>query len=133
MACTLWRPLASLDPRRPWRFAVAAAGGACILLSGFRGSLVRYGTNFLVGSALRRKWLEVFVTANSAVGLLALLIAGGYTRSLRSARNGHLVLPINVDRSKGGAAASSGCVSRYGAGPWNRSITLEQAAGDAST
>lgn len=70
MACTLWRPVSALNPTKPWRGVIAVLAVACVMLSGFRGALGRLFVNFVVGSCLRRKPLDIALAV--VVGLLML-------------------------------------------------------------
>lgn len=97
IACTFWRPLAALDARRPWQFVIAVIGVGLVLLSGFRSAIARLCVNFILGSALRRKWLDIFVCLFVGFLLLMGLIAGGFTRSLPYGVQRSLsFLPIDV-------------------------------------
>ncbi len=59
IACSYWRPVAALDFTKPWRGVTAGLGVICVLLSGFRGSSLSLFIRFCVGSAIRRKTIDV--------------------------------------------------------------------------
>lgn len=82
IACSFWRPVAALDPRKPWRIFVALAAVGFTLLGGFRGGAVRLFTNFVMGSVLRRKYLDVLVVCIGGALLLAALLVAVPTHSL---------------------------------------------------
>lgn len=88
IACTFWRPLAAFDITKPWRFIIAGVAAAASLLSGFRTVSLGLFVNFVVGSAVRRKWLDIV-----AIGLIGMLFFAGVVVS-GSAKN----LPFGVQR-----------------------------------
>ncbi len=98
VACTFWRPLAAIDLTKPWRALVA--GLACILvpISGFRSLSGLLFVQFVVGSAVRRKWLDIAFIVLAALMLVSVLAIGGFVRSLPfGAQRVLSVLPIEVD------------------------------------
>ncbi len=98
VACTFWRPLAAVDLRRPWRAVVAGFACVAVLISGFRGATVRLFVDFIVGSAVRRKWLDVALVCMAGFMLVVLLAASGLTRMLPfGAQRALSPLPIDVD------------------------------------
>ena len=98
VACTFWRPLAAVDLRRPWRALVAGFACVTVLISGFRGNTARLFVNFIVGSAVRRKWLDVALVCMAGFLLVVLLAAGGLTRKLPfGVQRALSPLPIDVD------------------------------------
>lgn len=108
IACTFWRPIAALDITKPWQFLVAASAGILILLSGFRGALARFAINFVVGSALRRKPLDILIVGFLGSLALIFIIAGGLATSLPyGAQRALSFLPIEVDASVEMAARGS--------------------------
>lgn len=97
IACTFWRPMAALNFTKPWRFLVAISACILVLLSGFRGGIARLVINFITGSALRRKPLDIFITAVLGFLLLIAVIASGFTTSLPyGAQRALSFLPIEV-------------------------------------
>jgi hypothetical protein len=68
---TAYRPLSCLKPLNFWRFGLFLIGISCILLSGFRSSLMGAGAVAVVSSYLHRGWSEV--ARISGLGLLALI------------------------------------------------------------
>ncbi len=74
IACTFWRPTAAMNPKKPWRGLVAAGSVVMIFLGGGRGGVARLLANFVVGSLLRKKNLDVLVGGVAGVLLLAGLI-----------------------------------------------------------
>ncbi len=98
VACTFWRPLAAIDLTKPWRGVVA--GLACILvpLSGFRSLSGLLFVQFVMGSAIRRKWLDIAFIVLAALLLVGVLAIGGFVRALPfGAQRVLSVLPIEVD------------------------------------
>lgn len=73
--CARYAPISLLNPLRP-RFYVLAFALTCVLLSGFRSGLLWVVPAFLVGSWLRRGWLEGVRVGVLGGMLLAILIAG---------------------------------------------------------
>jgi len=97
IATTFWRPVAALDFRKPWRALIAGFAVLLILLSGFRSAIVRLGVNFIYGSVLRRKPIDVL--AVFMVGLLFLvgIVGAGLTKKLPyGAQRALSFLPIEV-------------------------------------
>jgi hypothetical protein len=88
VACSFWRPLAALDPRKPYRIVIALAAVVLTLLGGFRGNAVLLFTHFSLGSILRRKFLDVFV-----VSIAGALLLGGVLVAVPTAK-----LPYSVQR-----------------------------------
>jgi hypothetical protein len=82
IASTMWRPLAALDIRKPWR-AVAAIGAlTATVLGGFRGAAARLFVDFSLGSLLRRKPLDVLVVGCIGVVMTAILLIAVPTTTL---------------------------------------------------
>lgn len=82
IACTFWRPLAALDITKPWRILIAGGAFIAILLSGFRGGLGSLFVRFVLGSALRKKWLDIVIIGLLGMLLLTALIASGMVKNL---------------------------------------------------
>jgi hypothetical protein len=98
MACTLWRPIAALDIRKPWRILIAGGAVIASLLGGFRGGVGSLFVRFIVGSALRKKWLDIVVISFLGMLVLAVLAASGAVKDLPFGVQRVLsVLPIEVD------------------------------------
>jgi len=76
IACSFWRPLATLDIRKPWRALIGGIGIVCILLSGFRGALAGVFTRFALGSFIRGKGLDLLFVV-FASSLVVIVIAMG--------------------------------------------------------
>jgi hypothetical protein len=74
IACTFWRPLASLELAKPWRSLVALGAVVLIFLGGGRGGVARLLANFVVGSLLRKRYLDLLVGGMAGILLLAGLI-----------------------------------------------------------
>ena len=98
MACTLWRPIAALDIRKPWRILIAVGAVTASLLGGFRGGSGSLFAMFTLGSALRRKWLDIIVISFLGMLVLAALVVSGAVKDLPFGVQRVLsVLPIEVD------------------------------------
>ena len=82
IACCFWRPVAALDLRKPWRILIALAAVGFTLFGGFRGNAVRLFTNFVMGSVLRRKYLDVLLVFFGGAFLLAALLIAVPTQNL---------------------------------------------------
>jgi hypothetical protein len=98
MACTLWRPIAALDIRKPWRILIAGGAVIASLLGGFRGGVGSLFVRFILGSALRKKWLDIVVISFLGMLVLAVLAVSGAVKDLPFGVQRVLsVLPIEVD------------------------------------
>ena len=98
VACSYWRPLAALAIHKPYRALVAAAGVIGVLLSGFRSLTAMLFVQFLVGSTIRRRVIDVVVILICGGTLLAVVTMSGLTRELPFGVQRVLsVLPIDVD------------------------------------
>jgi hypothetical protein len=88
IASSFWRPLAALNPRRPYRIVIVLAAVVFTLLGGFRGNAALLFTHFSLGSILRRKFLDVFV-----VTIAGALLLGAFLVAVPTAK-----LPYSVQR-----------------------------------
>lgn len=88
IACSFWRPIAALDLRKPWRAAIALFAVISVLFGGFRSGAIRLFVNFVVGSLVRRKPLDVVV-----IGVLGAVIIAIVTFSVPTTS-----LPYSVQR-----------------------------------
>ena len=88
VACSFWRPVAALNLSKPWQGVTAGLAVAFLLLSGFRSGVAALAVNFWVGSAIRRKGLDVVI-----VGVLAILVVVFIAGSGMSSR-----LPFGIQR-----------------------------------
>lgn len=70
IACSYWRPVSALNLTKPWRALTAGLAVICLLLSGFRGTTLGFFVRFCLGSAIRRKFVDVLVIL--VVGLLGI-------------------------------------------------------------
>jgi hypothetical protein len=82
MASTLWRPVAALDFRKPWRAVIAFGAVAATLFGGFRSGAARLFIDFSMGSLLRRKPLDVLIVCFIGTMLLAVFLIAVPTTSL---------------------------------------------------
>jgi hypothetical protein len=98
IACTFWRPLAAVNILKPWRIVIAGTAVIATLLGGFRGAAASLFVKFVLGSTLRRKWLDVVVVGLiGLIGLTALVATGGVKDLPYSFQRVLSVLPIDVD------------------------------------
>jgi hypothetical protein len=98
IACTFWRPLAALDLTKPWRILIGVVAIVTSLLGGFRTASFGLFLNFTLGSALRKKWLDIVVIAFFGMLILAALVVSGAVRKLPfGAQRVLSELPIEVD------------------------------------
>jgi hypothetical protein len=72
IACSFWRPIASLDLRKPWRGVTALAAIILVLYGGFRSGAARLFAGFVVGSLIRRKPMDIMIIG--ALGMILLPI-----------------------------------------------------------
>lgn len=82
IACTFWRPLAAFDLSKPWRGLVALVSIALLFLGGGRGPLGRLMVNFIFGSALRKRWVDILVGGFAGALLLTGLVIAFPTQRL---------------------------------------------------
>ncbi len=82
VACTFWRPLGALDLGKPWRAVTAIGAVVLLFLGGGRGPMARLVTNFIYGSALRGKWMDVVIGCTAGIMFLAGLIVAMPTNQL---------------------------------------------------
>ena len=73
--CSYYPVETLFDPRRG-RFYAALSGGVCVLLSGFRNSLLWIMAAFVISGWLQRRWREMAAAAAAAILLLAVVIVG---------------------------------------------------------
>ncbi len=100
IACSFWRPTAALDFTKPWRALTAGLAVICVLLSGFRGTAASLFVRFCVGSAIRRKYLDVLFIGMIGLLLVAFLAVSGTATSLPFGIQRVLTalpIPIEVD------------------------------------
>lgn len=98
IACTFWRPLAALDITKPWRILIAGGAVVASLLGGFRSGAAGLFVRFVLGSALRRKWLDIVVISIIGMLVLAALVVSGSAKYLPFGVQRVLsALPIEVD------------------------------------
>lgn len=108
IACTMWRPTAALDLTKPWRGLTAGIAVISILLSGFRGSTASLFVKFVIGSALRKKPLDIAVICLIGVLGISTLAVTGYARVLPFGIQRALsFLPIELDHRARTQAESS--------------------------
>ena len=97
LCCTFWRPLASLNPFRPYRPALLLLALAAVLMSGFRSQLTRFAFIFIAGTLVRRKPQDLLFAAGMASLILAIVLVGGLGSSLpRAAQRALSFLPIGA-------------------------------------
>lgn len=82
VCCSFWRPMASFHPGKPHRLILWLVSMAAILLSGFRGVLVRGAANFMLGSLVRKKGIDVAIASVGVFLLLVGIIGGGQLRKM---------------------------------------------------
>lgn len=108
MSCTFWRPLAALDIRKPWRLLVAGGAVLATLLGGYRGAAASLFVKFVVGSALRKKWLDIAIIVVIGIFALAVITISGVVGYLPYGVQRVLsALPIEVDSQVALDAAGS--------------------------
>jgi hypothetical protein len=88
ITCSFWRPISAANPFKPWRGFVAGLAVSCLFLSGFRSGVAALFFRFCVGSAIRRKGLDVII-----VSVMGVLVAVAITGSGNANR-----LPFGVQR-----------------------------------
>lgn len=81
-ACSFYRPIATLNPIYIGGFLMMMSGLALTLISGFRSVFVSIALYFVVGSLIRRRYVDLLVAG--VIGLLALtlLLATGMSRHM---------------------------------------------------
>ena len=82
IACSFWRPLTALNMRKPWRGLIALASVVLSLLGGSRSAFANLAVYFSLGSILRRKPLDVLLTAIVGFVVLAGLLVALPTSTL---------------------------------------------------
>lgn len=98
VACSYWRPMAAIDLTKPWRALTAGLAIVCTLLSGFRSGAASLFLRFAVGSAIRRKYVDVVVVVIIGMLLIAALVVTDSARSLPFGVQRVLtVLPISIN------------------------------------
>ncbi|TAE91636.1 MAG: hypothetical protein EAZ81_05645 [Verrucomicrobia bacterium] len=113
MACSLWRPLSAFRVSKPWRGLVALGALIAIFLGGFRGGVARLFVQFVLGSALRKKWVDILVIAVISMLILMALVVSGSVKSLPYGFQRVLsALPIEVD-SRAAADAEGSSEDRF--------------------
>lgn len=73
---SFFRPITLLTPVYVVRFLVLCVCIACVLLSGFRSSMIAMGAYFAISSYLRSGWMEVVRLGVIGLVAVALLVAG---------------------------------------------------------
>jgi hypothetical protein len=81
-AFTLFIPLSAFNPLHPMRFVMIMTSLSLCLLSGFRSALGGLLIFFLVGSLVRKRYLDVVLGFTAAVVGLSLLMISGFSREL---------------------------------------------------
>lgn len=108
IACTMWRPIAALDITKPWRGLTAGIAVISTLLSGFRGSTGALFVRFVVGSAIRRKPIDIAVICFIGLLAIAVLAVSGYANKLPfGIQRAVSFLPIELDHRARDQAESS--------------------------
>ena len=98
MASTLWRPIACLDISKPWRIVTASGAIIGSLLGGFRGGFASVALRLILGSALRKKWLDIIVISLIGMMTLGAVVVSGAVKDLPFGVQRVLsMLPIQVD------------------------------------
>ena len=97
ICCSFWRPVASIDPRKPYRFLILVISMVSILLSGFRGLLASSVVRFGLGSWIRKKPMDVLIVGVVGVLFLVVIIGAVDLRKLPFGIQRTLsFLPVNV-------------------------------------
>lgn len=82
VACSFYRPLYSFIPFRIAPFLMMMVALAAILLSGFRSVMGWLGIVFVVGSLIRRRYLDLMIAGTGGLLALILLLGTGLSREL---------------------------------------------------
>ena len=107
-AFTLFKPASTLNPLRPLRFLLISIAIGTIVISGFRSSMGYLFILFIVGSCVRRRFIDVVVAGFFGLLALAGAILAGIDNLPFGAQRILSVLPVGVDdRIKASAEASS--------------------------
>jgi hypothetical protein len=100
-ACSLYQPLSTLNPLRFGRFLMMMFSIAIILLSGFRSVLAWIIIAFVVGSLIRRRYMDVVISGIIGLfGISLIAVTGTGTQLPFSVQRGLSAIPfIEVDPS----------------------------------
>lgn len=98
IACSFWRPVAALNPAKPWRALTAGLAVICLLLSGFRSGVASLAVRFWVGSVIRRKGLDVVIVGIVAILVVIFIAGSGMSKRLPFGMQRVLTaVPIDMD------------------------------------
>jgi hypothetical protein len=79
---SLFSPHSCLNPTNILRFGLMLTAFAALLLSGFRSGLALLAIYFVVGSLIRRQFIQLFICGTAAILAVILLLATGMTTKL---------------------------------------------------